>query len=150
MLTGSGGLGFNPLKAVKKGVTSAAKSTAHVTTAVARTTARGVATGAKATGHGVTVAAKTTAHVAVGAAKIALIPLKTLEKYVLGPVLALALRPVKSKVQQLVSRRARKLAMDRRKSTTPNAAETAEAKVWAKNKLNHEKPPFGRILAMLV
>lgn len=135
MRTGQPGLGFNPLHAIKS---------------VVKTTAHGVATGAKATGHGVAVGAKATAHVAVGAAKIALIPIKTLEKYVLGPALQLALRPVKSKVQQLVSRRARKLAMDRRKSQVPTPAETQEAKVWARNKLHGEKPPFGRILAMLV
>jgi hypothetical protein len=135
MISGQTGLGFNPFHAVAN---------------VAKKAGHGIVVGTKATGRGIATGAKATAHVAVGAGKLALVPVKELEKHVLGPLLRLALRPVKSQVQKLVTRRARKLAMDRRKSTTPTPAETQEAKVWARNRLKGEKPPFGRILAMLV
>jgi hypothetical protein len=64
-------------------------------------------------------------------------------------ILATALRPVVTKVNLLKSRRARKLAWDRRKATVPNAAEQAEAKAWTKAQLKGKTPPFGFMLSML-
>lgn len=46
-----------------------------------------------------------------------------------------ALAPVKSRVQTIVNRRARKLAWDRRKSKTPTPAEHQEARTWTRNRL---------------
>lgn len=46
-----------------------------------------------------------------------------------------ATAPVKSRVQKIVSRRARKLAWDRRKSKTPTPAEHSEARTWTRNRL---------------
>lgn len=64
-----------------------------------------------------------------------------------------ATKPIRNRVHTLVNRRALKLAMDKRKSTVPNAAEKAEAKAWAKHKLTYDGPggiptPHGKILAM--
>ncbi len=64
-----------------------------------------------------------------------------------------ALAPVKSRVRKLVSRRAAKIAMDKRKSATPTPAEVAEAKAWTKHKLTYDGPagvptPHGAILAL--
>lgn len=64
-----------------------------------------------------------------------------------------ALAPVKSRVRTIVSRRAAKIAMDKRKSTTPTPAEVAEAKAWTKHKLMYDGPagvptPHGAILAL--
>jgi hypothetical protein len=60
-----------------------------------------------------------------------------------------ALRPVVSKINTLKTRRARKIAWDRRKSTTPTAAEHAEARSWTKSYLTRQTPPFGFMLAQL-
>lgn len=64
-----------------------------------------------------------------------------------------ATRPIKNRVRTLVNRRAAKIAMDKRRSTTPTPAEYAEAKAWAKHKLTYDGPggtptPHGAILAM--
>ncbi len=55
--------------------------------------------------------------------------------------------PVKNKVHTLRDRRANKLAWDKRKSRTPNAAEKAEAKSWTQAKLKGQGP-HGQILAL--
>lgn len=60
----------------------------------------------------------------------------------------LPLKPVRTRVQRLTSRRAAKLAWDRRKSKTPTPAENAEAKAWTKSYLM-KKLPHGPALAAL-
>lgn len=58
-----------------------------------------------------------------------------------------ATKPIKNRVVTLRNRRAAKLAMDKRRSTTPNAAERAEAKSWTKSHLK-KQGPHGQILAL--
>ena len=55
--------------------------------------------------------------------------------------------PIRSRVHKLRDRRAGKLAWDRRKSRTPNAAEKAEAKAWTKSHLKHQGP-HGEVLQL--
>jgi hypothetical protein len=101
-----------------------------------RSVGRGIKSGVQATGRGVKK---------VG--KVAYMPVEwTLVK----PTMWLAhqaARPVRSLVRRLVSRRAVKLAWDKRKSKTPNASEQAEAKSWTKHNLNKQLP-HGPILAL--
>ncbi len=64
-----------------------------------------------------------------------------------------ATKPIRNRVQTIVNRRAAKIAMDKRHSTTPTAAEKAEAKAWTKHKLTYDGPggiptPHGKILAL--
>jgi hypothetical protein len=60
----------------------------------------------------------------------------------------LALKPLINHVNTLKSRRAKKLAWDRRRSKTPTAQENNEARGWAKRKLI-AKGPHGRLIALL-
>lgn len=64
-----------------------------------------------------------------------------------------ATKPIRNRVQTIVNRRAAKIAMDKRHSTTPTPAEKAEAKAWTKHKLTYDGPggiptPHGKILAL--
>lgn len=129
------GLGFslNPIHAVK----SAARAVGH-----------GVKSGAKAVGHGAVASGKFVEHHA-GTALLVAVPPLALAKYVAKPIMMAALKPVRNKVNQLKDRRAKKLAWDRRQSTTPTQAEKNEAKSWAKSSLRREKPPFGLMLSFL-
>jgi hypothetical protein len=101
---------------------------------------RSIKSGVQATGRGIKKGAKV-------AAKAAYMPVEwTLVK----PTMWLAhqaARPVRTLVRRLVSRRAVKLAWDKRKSKTPNASEQAEAKSWTKHNLNRQLP-HGPILAL--
>lgn len=61
---------------------------------------------------------------------------------------ALALKPLRSRINTLTTRRANKLAWDRRRSKTPTPGERAEARAWTKKTLT-AKGPHGRLLALL-
>jgi hypothetical protein len=67
-----------------------------------------------------------------------------------GPKLALdlALKPVRSRVNSLVSSRARKLSWTRRKSLQPTKVEVGEARAWVKQRFR-AKGPHGMLLATL-
>lgn len=104
---------------------------------------------AVATEHGVVKGGKFVAHHAVDVAKLAALPVIVLNKAILQPILHVALTPVRHKVNTLKNRRAKKLAWDHRKSTTPTPQENAEAKSWAKGYLKKEVPPFGLMLSLL-
>jgi hypothetical protein len=95
----------------------------------AKATASGVKKGAKATGK---VTVKTAKATAKGVQAVG----------------ALALKPLRSKINTLTTRRAKKLAWDRRKSKTPTAAERSEARAWTKRTLS-AKGPHGKLLALL-
>lgn len=111
-----------------------------------KSVAHAVSHEAKAVGKGaVHVAKKATSPIA----RLALFPVVELNKVVLTPIVKTALKPVKSRVNTLKTRRAQKLAWDRRKSTTPTPAEHAEATSWAKSKLRGEAPPLGLMLSLL-
>jgi hypothetical protein len=58
-----------------------------------------------------------------------------------------ATQPVRTRVQLLVRRRARKLSWDRRRSLQPNKAEVKEARGWAKSRLR-ARGPHGHMLAL--
>lgn len=58
-----------------------------------------------------------------------------------------ATAPIRNRVHQLRDRRARKLAWDNRKSTTPTPAENAQAKSWTKSHLK-QQGPHGEILQL--
>lgn len=55
--------------------------------------------------------------------------------------------PIRNRVHKLRNRRAAKLAWDSRKSQTPNAQESAQAKAWTKSHLKG-KGPHGQLLAL--
>jgi hypothetical protein len=57
-----------------------------------------------------------------------------------------ATTPIRNRVNTLVTRRARKLAWDRRRSKTPTQAENVEARAWTKRHLQSQGPS-GRLLA---
>jgi hypothetical protein len=123
LTTTTEGLGFslNPIKAVK----SVARSTASAGRVVGRETVK---------------VAKTTGKIAVAPAYLlAVAPSRWLASKLTVPI--------RSRVNKLKNRRAAKLAWDRRKNKTPNAAEQAEAKTWTQNKLKGTGP-HGRILAL--
>lgn len=113
---------FKPFKAVKK----VAKGAAKVTKTVAKTAAS----------KGGKVAAVAVAPVTVAAAVAS------------KAALNVATKPIKAKINTIKTRRAKKLAWDRRKSTTPTTAENAEARSWVKNEFK-KKGPHGAILALL-
>lgn len=87
-----------------------------------KTAGRGIATGAKAAGHGIKVAGQASLH--------------------------FVLRPLRAVVDNVTSRRAKKLSWDRRKSLHPNRTEIAEAKNWTKNEFN-KRGPQGQLIAHL-
>lgn len=60
----------------------------------------------------------------------------------------IALKPVRSRIETLKARRARKIAWDRRRSKQPTPAERAEARAWVKAEFKR-KGPHGHILAAL-
>ena len=104
---------------------------------------------ATAVGHEAAAGGKFVAHHAADVAKLAVLPVVEMNKYILQPVLHVALTPVRHKVDTLKNRRAHKLAWDSRHSTTPTPAENAQAKSWAKSYLKREVPPFGLMLSLL-
>ncbi len=123
-LQGDLGFSLNPIKAVKRGA-HAALHPISTTKMVARTTVHTAASAAKTVGHGI---------------KIGLIkPAEWLAHA--------AMTPVRNRVHKLRSRRAVKLAWDRRKSKTPTPAEQSEASTWTKSHLK-SKGPHGRVLAL--
>lgn len=111
------GFSLNPLHYVKK----AAVAAGHGVTAVGH----GAAHAAEAVGHGI---------------KTGLI--KPFE-WVASKVTA----PIRNRVHQLRDRRAKKLAWDARKSTTPTPAEQAQAKAWTKSHLK-KQGPHGEVLQL--
>ncbi len=132
------GFSLNPIKAVKKGVHAVAhplstvKSGARAVVHPIRTTKAVV----RDTAHTAASTAKTVGHVV----KVGLIkPAEWLAHA--------AMTPVRNRVHKLRSRRAVKLAWDRRKSKTPTPAEQSEASAWTKDHLKHEGP-HGRVLAL--
>lgn len=95
--------------------------------------------GVEAAGHGVATGAR---YAGRGLKKVALTAVKPFEW--LGSKIT---APVRNRVHTLRNRRAHKLAFDKRKATTPNAAESAEAKSWTKQHLKSQGPQ-GKILAL--
>lgn len=117
------GFSFNPIKAVKR----AGHLVAHPLDTVKMT--------ASAVAHPIRTV-KWTARQAEDAAK-------QVAKGVVKPFEFIALaatKPIRNLVHKLRNRRAAKLAWDRRKSRTPNAAEQHEAKQWTKSKLKSQGP----------
>ena len=130
----AGDLGFslNPFHYVKKaavaaghGVAKGARVVGHETSVVAHAVGHGATAAADAVGHGI---------------KAGII--KPFE-WVASKVTA----PIRNRVHKLRDRRAAKLAWDRRKSTTPNAQEKAEAKSWTKSHLKSQGP-HGEVLQL--
>lgn len=121
------GFSLNPIKAIKKvggGIATGARKVGSGVATGARYTGRGIKTGVKYAGKG-------------------------LEYTLLKPAEWIGSKltaPVRSRVATIRNRRAAKLAWDRRKSKTPNAAEQAEAKAWTKSHLA-AKGPHGKILS---
>jgi hypothetical protein len=88
---------------------------------------------------------------AKGVVKLHTVPLKYTVKAVkkVGQgALWLATKPIRSRINVMVNRRATKLAFDRRRTKTPTAAERGEARAWAKKKLA-AKGPHGKLIALL-
>jgi hypothetical protein len=104
---------------------------------------------AKKAVHEAAAGGKFVVHHAGDIAKLAVLPVVEMNKYILQPILHVALTPVRRKVDVLKNRRAHKIAWDTRKSPTPTPAENAQAKSWAKSYLKHEVPPFGLMLSLL-
>jgi hypothetical protein len=132
-----GDLGFslNPIKAVKsaakavgKGVVATGKGAVGVT----KTVGKGTYAAGKAVGKGTVKVVKT-------AGKVVVAPFAWLGSKLTAPI--------RSRVNKLKGRRAAKLAWDKRKSKTPNAAENAEATAWTKGKLK-SSGPHGHVLAL--
>lgn len=103
--------------------------------------ASGVAAGAKAVGRGVVKVAPTVA-------KVALAPAYLTHKLTMEAVNRGALNPIRARLNTITSRRANKLAWDRRKAKTANSTEYQEARGWTKAKMN-AKGPHGRLIAFL-
>jgi hypothetical protein len=126
------------------------KKVGHGVAKGARAAERGAVKGTKAAGRGAARVSKKTGLTRVGkvAFKAGVLPLRVMA---LGLELAfkVATRPIRSRLNTLKDRRARKLAWDRRRATTPTVAERAEARAWAKHMLNHEYRPLGYMLAYL-
>jgi tetrahydromethanopterin S-methyltransferase subunit B len=68
--------------------------------------------------------------------------------YVTGKALQLALKPLRSRINTIVTRRARKLSWDRRKTLVYTPSEKSEARKWTKA-MFVKKGPHGRIIAAL-
>lgn len=137
MISAAPQLGFSitsPFKAVAKGVSSGVKATGHV-----------VATGAKVGVKATTTVVKKVAPVVA----LAALPAVAVSKLIAEPILKAALTPVRNRVNTLKDRRAKKIAWDKRKSTTPTAAERSEAQSWAKGYLRRQTPPLGLTLSLL-
>ncbi len=127
-------------------ITSPFKAVAHAASSAGQAVGHGVATGARATGRGAVAAGKVAGKGAIIAGKVAFAPALLTMKA--SQWLAnQAMTPVKNKVHTLRDRRANKLAWDKRKSRTPNAAERAEAKSWTQAKLKSQGPQ-GLVLAL--
>lgn len=77
-------------------------------------------------------------------AKVAVAPAYYTSKFAFN----LAVKPVRWRINTIVAGRARKLAMERRRSNTPNKAEKREARAWAKQRFR-AKGPHGHMLASL-
>lgn len=122
------GFSLNPLHYVKK----AAVATGH---------------GVVAAGHGVTHAASAVGHGAVHAAEAVGHGIKV---GIIKPFEWLASKataPIRNRVHTLRDRRAKKIAWDKRKSTTPTPSEQAEAKAWTKSHLKKQGPQ-GQLLQL--
>jgi hypothetical protein len=130
-----GGLGFSitsPFKTVAHAAVSVGKGVEHGTVAVAK------GAGGVAAKYGKTAAA------------LAVLPVVEVNKAIVAPVLkATVLRPVISRINTLKDRRAKKLAWDARKSTTPTPQERSQASSWAKSHLRSQAPPLGLMLSVL-
>ncbi len=141
------GFSLNPIRAVK----SVAKKTYGVTKTVVKAP---VKYAVKPVAKGAYKVAKTTGKVAVKGLKItgnaALTVGNAIKTGVLTPLQWIGsqlTKPLRSRVRTLKSRRATKLAWDKRKSKTPTAAENAEAASWAKGRLK-SSGPHGHVLAL--
>lgn len=137
-----GSLGFS--------ITSPFKSVAHAAKAVGRGT---VAVG-KGVEHGTVAAAKgaggLVSKYGKQAALLAALPVVEVNKIIVEPALkATILRPVISRINTLKDRRARKLAWDARRSTTPTPAERGQASSWTKAHLRSQAPPLGLMMSVL-
>jgi len=106
----------------------------------AKATGRGVATGAKYAGKGAKVGAKYSVKAAVAPTKAVL----KLSRYAMNKLLS----PIRSRFNTVVTRRARKLAYDRRRTTTFTPAERKEAYGWTKHQFR-KKGYHGRLIAAL-
>lgn len=127
------GFSFNPIKAVKK---------------VGKAVGKGAVAVGKGAAKGAVATTKFAAKNAGTIAKVAVAPAAYLAVQSTKLVGNIALAPVKSKIRSLTTRRARKLAWDRRKSKTPTVAENQEARNWTKASLS-SKGPHGKLLATL-
>jgi hypothetical protein len=105
----------------------------------------------KKVGHGITSAGKEAGHLTkkygLKVGELAVLPVAELNKIVAGPILRVALRPIKSRVNTLKSRRANKLAYDRG-HPTPTPQDQADARSWTRNKVKHQIP-FGPVFYAL-
>jgi len=138
-------------------ITSPFKAVAKVASSAGKAVGSGVATGVRATGSGIATGARVTGRAAVATGKVAGKGAIIAGKVAFAPALLTmkasqwlanqAMTPVKNKVHTLRDRRANKLAWDKRKSRTPNAAEKAEAKAWTQAKLKSQGP-HGQVLAL--
>lgn len=157
LVTGDGGFGFSitsPFKAVAHATTSAVKTVGKRAAAVGKGAARGtvaagrgVAHGAVAVGHGTEQLAR---KYGKEAALLAVLPVAVVTKDIVAPALkATVLRPVISRINTLKDRRAKKIAWDRRQSTTPTPQERSEASSWTKSHLRSQTPPFGLMMSVL-
>lgn len=116
------GFSFNPIRHIRR----AAGGVAHV---------------AKKVGGGAISVGKKVGGTAL---KVAVLPAYYVTKYAAD----LALRPVRSRINTLVGRRAAKIAWDRRRSKQPTGAEHNEARNWAKARFKSQGP-HGHLLALL-
>jgi len=124
-------------------ITSPFKSVAHAATAVGKGVAHGTVAAAKGAGGLAQRYGKT-------AAELAVLPVVEVNKAIVAPVLkATVLRPVISRINTLKDRRAKKLAWDNRKSTTPTPQERSQASSWTKSHLRSQAPPLGLMMSVL-
>ncbi len=134
-------LGFSPFKAIKK----VGKGAVKLTTGAAKAGVRAAVAPAVfvkdvATGKNVVQSAGKLVKTTV---------LSPIQATILDPLNATILAPVKRKVDLLTSRRALKLASDKRgKGARPTAAEHNEARSWTRRTLL-KKAPIGPLLAVL-
>jgi hypothetical protein len=168
MLTNSGNFGdlgwgwksLNPVNVVKKTVIAPTKFLAKKTLVepakIVGKSAVGVAKNTAAVGTNVAqgkfkAAAKSAGRVALAPGKLAYDTTKHAAKTgvaVSKAVTDIALAPLRGKLNTLKTRRAKKLAWDRRKSTAPTTAESAQARKDVKAMLS-SKGPHGKMMAWL-
>jgi hypothetical protein len=124
---------FNPVKAVRKGAKAVKKTAASPVKTAKRLPGSAVSAGRKAVKKAAKVTVKPLTVATAAAAKGAFL---------------LATKPLRVRINRIKARRALKLAMERRKSRVPTAAEKKEAREWTKAKLKSEGP-HGQVLALL-